>query len=51
MMKTERTKGIRAALVSAFLLGPDGRQVRTYNAIEVKPETVTADIESLLRQG
>jgi len=38
-------------MVSAFLLGPDGRQVRTYNAIEVKPETVTADIERLLGQG
>ena len=38
-------------MVSAFLLGPDGRQVRIYNAIEVKPETVTADIETLLRQG
>ena len=38
-------------MVSAFLLGPDGRQMRIYNAIEVKPETVTADIERLLRQG
>lgn len=51
LRRQREADGSVAHMVSAFLLGPDGRQVRIYNAIEVKPETVTADIESLLRQG
>jgi protein SCO1 len=31
--------------VSAFLLGPDGRQVRQYNALDVSPEAVVADVD------
>ena len=31
--------------VSAFLLGPDGHQIRQYNALDVSPKAVAADIE------
>jgi len=30
--------------VSAFLLGPDGHQVRQYNALDVSPDAVVADV-------
>jgi protein SCO1/2 len=32
--------------VSAFLLGPDGHQVRQYNALEVSPQAVVDDVDS-----
>ena len=31
--------------VAAFLLGPDGHQVRQYNALDVSPEAVVADVD------
>ena len=31
--------------VSAFLLGPDGHQIRQYNALDVSAKTVAADID------
>jgi protein SCO1/2 len=31
--------------VSAFLLGPDGHQIRQYNALDVSPDSVVADVE------
>jgi cytochrome oxidase Cu insertion factor (SCO1/SenC/PrrC family) len=30
--------------VSAFLLGPDGHQIRQYNALDVSAKAVAADI-------
>jgi protein SCO1 len=30
--------------VAAFLLGPDGHQIRQYNALDVSPEAVVADV-------
>jgi protein SCO1/2 len=33
--------------VSAFLLGPDGHQIRQYNALDVNAKTVAADIDRL----
>jgi len=33
--------------VSAFLLGPDGHQIRQYNALDVSAKTVAADIDRL----
>ncbi len=38
-------------MVATFLLGPDGHQVRQYNGLEVRPETVAADVERLLGHG
>jgi protein SCO1/2 len=37
--------------VASFLLGPDGRQVRQYNGLTVKPESVVADIDDTLDRG
>jgi protein SCO1 len=37
--------------ISAFLLGPDGRQIRQYNALAVNPETVAADVDRVLARG
>lgn len=34
--------------VSAFLLGPDGHQIRQYNALDVSPKAVAADIDRSL---
>jgi cytochrome oxidase Cu insertion factor (SCO1/SenC/PrrC family) len=36
-------------VTTSFLLGPDGRQQRIYNTIEVAPETVVGDIDGALR--
>ena len=33
--------------VSAFLLGPDGHQIRQYNALDVSAKSVAADIDRL----
>lgn len=38
-------------MVEAYLLGPDGRQIRQYNGIAVKPATVIADIDVALGRG
>jgi len=35
--------------IAAFLLGPDGHQVRQYNALDVSPQAVVADIASMRR--
>jgi protein SCO1 len=36
---------------ASFLLGPDGRQVRQYQPLEVKAATVVSDIERALDRG
>ncbi|HEY6418887.1 MAG TPA: SCO family protein [Candidatus Binataceae bacterium] len=37
--------------ISAFLLGPDGHQVRQYNALEVSPSAVADDIDRSLARS
>jgi protein SCO1 len=37
--------------VSAFLLGPDGHQIRQYNALDVSPEAVVADVDRARGRG
>ncbi|MDO8432011.1 MAG: SCO family protein [Candidatus Binatus sp.] len=37
--------------VSAFLLGPDGRQMRQYNALDVSAKSVAADVNAVLSKG
>jgi len=37
--------------VASFLLGPDGRQIRQYNGLTVRPEAVVSDIEAALQRG
>jgi hypothetical protein len=37
-----------AHVAMGFLLGPSGRQLRIYNALDVPPATVVADISHAL---
>lgn len=37
--------------VSAFLLGPDGHQIRQYNALDVDAKSVAADVDRALGKG
>jgi protein SCO1/2 len=51
-LRRERDKdGTIAHVATAFLLGPDGRQARLYNALEVPPRTVVADVGRELARG
>ena len=48
-LKREREPdGSIAHVATGFLVGPDGKQLRTYNAMEVAPDTVVADIDRAL---
>ncbi len=38
-------------VAAAFLLGPDGRQVRQYDMLAVSPETVVEDVRDALAAG
>ena len=37
--------------ISAFLLGPDGHQLRQYNALDVSPDSVVADVDRARGKG
>ncbi len=37
--------------VSAFLLGPDGHQIRQYNALDVSPDAVVGDVDRARGKG
>jgi cytochrome oxidase Cu insertion factor (SCO1/SenC/PrrC family) len=51
-LKREREPdGTIAHVATSFLIGPNGRQMRTYNAMEVAPATVIADIQRALAKG
>jgi protein SCO1/2 len=51
-LKREREPdGTIAHVATSFLIGPDGHQVRMYNAMEVAPAAVIADIERALAKG
>lgn len=38
-------------VTASFLLGPDGRQIRQYDGVAVKAETLAADADRALSQG
>jgi len=38
-------------MTAAFLLGPDGHQVRQYNGLEVSAQTVVRDIDRAASAG
>ena len=38
-------------VTTSFLLGPDGRQIRQYDGIAVKAETMAADVSRAMSQG
>lgn len=51
-IKREReSDGTIAHVATSFLIGPNGRQMRMYNAMDVAPATVIADIERALVKG
>ena len=45
LRRTRESDGSITHSISAFLLGPDGRQIRQYNALDVSPDAVAADID------
>lgn len=47
LVRTHESDGSITHATSAFLLGPNGRQVRQYNALDVAPETVAADVKAI----
>jgi protein SCO1/2 len=51
-IKREReSDGTIAHVATCFLIGPNGKQLRMYDAMEVAPATVVADIERALAKG
>jgi cytochrome oxidase Cu insertion factor (SCO1/SenC/PrrC family) len=51
-LKREReTDGTITHVGLSFLLGPDGRQLRMYNAMEAPPAIVVADVDRVLPPG
>lgn len=44
LRRTRSPDGTISHLASSFMLGPDGRQERIYDALEVPPQTVVSDI-------
>lgn len=49
--RDRESDGTIAHVASSFLIGSDGKQIRMYNAMEVAPTTVIADIERALANG
>jgi protein SCO1/2 len=45
LRRTRESDGSITHSISAFLLGPDGRQIRQYNALDVSPDAVAADVD------
>jgi protein SCO1/2 len=45
LRRTREGDGTITHSIEAFLLGPDGHQIRQYNALDVSPEAVVADID------
>lgn len=44
LRRTRSPDGTISHVASSFMLGPDGRQERIYDALEVPPQTVVSDI-------
>jgi protein SCO1/2 len=45
LRRTRDSDGSITHSISAFLLGPDGHQIRQYNALDVSPDAVAADVD------
>jgi protein SCO1/2 len=45
LRRTRESDGSITHSISAFLLGSDGRQIRQYNALDVSPDAVAADVD------
>jgi len=51
LRRTRESDGSITHSVAAFLLGPDGHQLRQYNALDVSPEAVVADVARARGKG
>jgi protein SCO1/2 len=45
LRRTRESDGSITHSIEAFLLAPDGRQIRQYNALDVSPDAVVADVD------
>ncbi len=48
---TRESDGSITHSIAAFLLGPDGHQIRQYNALDVSPDAVAADVDRARGKG
>lgn len=51
LRRTRDSDGSITHSISAFLIGPDGRQVRQYNALDVSAKAVVADVDRALAKS
>lgn len=51
LRRTRESDGTITHSISAFLLGPDGHQLRQYNALDVSPDSVVADVDRARGKG
>ena len=51
LRRTRESDGSITHSTVAFLLGPDGHQIRQYNALDVSPDAVVTDVESVGGKG
>ncbi|MGA7873983.1 MAG: SCO family protein [Candidatus Binatus sp.] len=51
LRRTRESDGSIMHSISAFLLGPDGHQIRQYNALDVSPDAVVADVDRARSKG
>jgi protein SCO1/2 len=51
LRRTREGDGTITHSISAFLLGPDGHQLRQYNALDVSPGSVAADVDRARGKG
>ena len=45
LRRTRESDGSIMHSIEAFLLGPDGHQIRQYSALDVSPDAVVADVD------
>jgi cytochrome oxidase Cu insertion factor (SCO1/SenC/PrrC family) len=51
LRRTREGDGSITHSIEAFLLGPDGHQIRQYNALDVSPDAVVTDIDRARGKG
>ena len=51
LRRTRENDGSITHSIEAFLLGPDGHQLRQYNALDVSPDAVAADVDRASGKG
>lgn len=51
LRRTRESDGSITHSIEAFLLGPDGHQIRQYNALDVSPDAVVSDVDRARTRG